>query len=193
MSYTDTAIETLSKRIGFGTAMQDHGISFSADIVSGPSGRTFGNFSKLCTIDNLYFAVDSKDMDKDPFEANLEEMRLSCARSIVAQILDQSEKYDPGTDYSQLISDRSPLFEEAIGYAVAIASIDLMITSKRSNLAELNAELSYEKLQLAINGFKTEQGVIVAVGLSAKLLSAVKSARKSIFKRRSKIKGSSPW
>lgn len=191
--YSDESILTLSKRIGFGVPSQELQIEFSDDIVTGPSGRTFSFFHRLVTLKGIYLTTQDVAMEKEPFEAFLQQIRFDATKSVLARIVDKNKQCDPDKDYSNDIITKSALIEEAIGNAVAISVLEFMLSSERSNLHKINADLTHEKLLLQLNGFKTEKGVIVAVGLNAKLLSAINEASNSVCPFSVSVKDGKVW
>lgn len=167
--YSLSTVTTLSKIIGFGTPSESVGVDFSDDIINGPSGRTFKYFHRLVDLKNIYESVEDPEMPKVDFENYLNQIRFDATKSILAKCLDSTECYDDSIDYDSYIESKYNLFEDAIGYAVAITILELMLSTKRSNLSEINANLTYEKLKLELYGLRSEKGVVVARGLKGEL------------------------
>lgn len=191
--YSKNSIEVLSKRIGFGTAKNVPEFDFDYDIVFGNAKRTFDYFHKLVYLDSIYLSVAKQDMDQEEFEVELEKLRMNSAISTLSRVLMQNPEYIDEKNYDEIITAKTAILEEVYGYTLAIDVLELFITSPRSNLATINANLSYEKLKLDLYGFKNEQGVEVAAGLVSKLETAIKKATNAIFPVNVKIKDGKVW
>jgi len=62
--------------------------------------------------------------------------------------LDGHHLYDNTIDYSNVIIEKAKLFDDTIGYGIAIKCLELFISSSRSNLIERNAKLSFQALKV---------------------------------------------
>lgn len=178
--YSNDIIQALEKRIGFGS---DNGISISIDndLKEGTSGRTFPYFHQLATIPNLYFTTREIDMSKADFEAFLNQLLKDSVLSSLTAVLNQSVDYIDAYDYDNIIDDKISIFDDVIGYTLAITAIEKMISSPRKNDDERNISLSYSQLKMELEGVRSDAGHIVSQGLNRKLQDAIRKARLIIF------------
>lgn len=178
--YSNDIIQALEKRIGFGS---DTGLPFSLseDLRIGTSGRTFGFFHKLVTLTNLYNTVPLNENSESNFEGYLNQMVENSVRASLTAVLDQSVDYDDSFDYDKTIDNKIYLFDDVIGYTLAITAIEGMISSNRKNDDERNISLSYSQLKMELEGVRSDAGHIVSQGLNRKLQDAIRKARLIIF------------
>ena len=178
--YSDDIIQTLEKRIGFG----DDGslpITVDADLQEGTSGRTFSYFHKLVTLPNLFATVPFIDTTEPEFNYFIRQLIEDSVKGALTSVLDQSVDYVDSKDYDKIIEDKISLFDEIIGYTLAITAIEGMISSNRKNDEERNVSLSYSQLKMEIEGVRSDNGHIVSQGLTRKLHHAIRKARLIIF------------
>ena len=178
--YSNEVIQALKNRIGFGS---DEGISIDIDdaLKVGTSLRTFSAFHKLVTIPNLYFTVPVVDMEKADFEEILDQLRIDAVMNALTAVLHQSSDYIDSFDYDEIITDKISLFDNVIGYFLAISAIELMVSSNRKNDDTRNINLSYQQLKIELEGLKNDGGHVVSQGLKRELYYATRSAKKIIF------------
>jgi hypothetical protein len=182
--YSNEIISTLTERIGFGTPNEE-GFSINIDEANsvGASGRFFSSFHSLVTIENIYAAVENPEITEDEFNVILENYRKSSVLEVVPLIMDKNIQYDNSVDYSKTIEDNIRLFDDAIGYKVAMMVLEMFMSSSRSNLLERNAKFSLSNLKLELEGYRNEASVLVAKGLVQKFERAVLNATNKIFPR----------
>lgn len=184
--YTEQIIQDLTNRIGFGTS-QEEGFALEISEVnsSGTSKRLFKSFHALVTIDNIFNTINSiieNDIQKsNEFNAILLEFREGATREVLPLIMDKNDKYDQLVNYDSVIEANIILFDDAIGYKVAMMVLEMMISSGRINILERNAKLSASNLKLELEGFRNDTGVLIANGLVHKLDKAVRKATNKIF------------
>ena len=180
--YSQSVKDILFNRIGFGTP-QESGFSLTIDEAnsSGTSGRLFKYFHSLVTIENIQASIDKINADSTEFNAILLEIKQNAVLEILPLILDKHIDYDATKDYDLTIEDNVTLFDDAIGYKVAINCLEMFLSTKRSNFPERNAKLSASNLKLELEGFKNENGVLVAQGLVQKFNKSINDARNKIF------------
>lgn len=191
--YFATAIEALVDRISWSKALEPDYPEIDDNNLSGESGRNFQSFHQLVTVENIYDAVPEVDMEENIFNEVLSSIRLQSVLSILPAIMDKNIKYDASFDYTQTIIDNAVLFDDAIGYKAALMVLEMFISTKRSNLAERNTKLSVNNLKLEIEGFRNENGVLVAKGISQKLENAIKKATNKIFPLEIIVKSKPIW
>lgn len=178
--YSELSIQTLETRIGWSDP-SDLPISISADNKQSDSGRMFNSFHSMVLLSNIYATVPVVNMDENSFNEYLLSVRKQAVLSVLNRIFDQNKEYISTNDYSDTIINRSALFDDAIGYSVAVNMIELFISSGRSNLEERNSKMSYQLLKIELEGAKNENGYPVTKGLLSKLDTSIKRAREIIF------------
>lgn len=180
--YLERAIESLTERIRWAAPEEtSFPLTLDASNGTGTSGRTFKAFHQLVTIENVYAAISNLNPTAEDFNAILSDIIKQAVLSIVPLIIDKSINSVYRTDYTDLIIDNSVLFDDAIGYQVAISVLELFMSTKRSNLPERNAKLAISNLKLEINGFRNDNGHVIARGLIYDLKDALKLARYKLF------------
>ena len=190
--YSEDIISTLTERIGFGTPQgEGFDIELSEANSTGESGRTFSSFHALVTVDNIYAAVENPDIEETDFNQLLENYRKAAVLEVVPMIMDKNSLYDNATDYSSIIEQNIILFDDAIGYKVAMMVLEMFVGSSRSNLLERNAKFAVSNLKLELYGYKNEFGKVVAEGLTHLFTNAVKKATNKIFPKTIEIKDAS--
>lgn len=191
--FTEEAINTLIDSIGFGDKVEAD-ISVDTKRIKGTSGRLFSYFHKLITVDNLYYTLDNNEnYNNTSFNDYLVQLVKDSVLGVLSRVIYQNPNFDKSCDYSTMILDNPGLFEDAIGYSVAIAGIEQMLTSKNRNLPTLNAELSYQTLKIELEGVKDSDGTVRAVGLHSKLNRSIYKASSSMFPKDRKIYSEPIW
>jgi hypothetical protein len=190
--YSNEVKQLLKQRIGFGS---DEGISIDIDdaLKIGTSQRTFSYFHKLVIIPNLYFTVPTVDMPKADFEEILDQLRIDAVANALTTVLHQSSDYIDSFDYDETITEKIALFDDVIGYSLAMAAIELMVTSKRLNEDSRNISFSYQQLKIELEGLKNDGGHVISQGLSRKLHQAAKRARLIIFPHKVIVTAKKVW
>lgn len=179
--YSESAITSLVKRIGFGP-MEVDGVVVAPEHVSGTSGRTLPFFHKLATLKNIYNTVEMPNMNSGEFNAFLAQMKRDAVLGVLSAILDRHKNYQPAEDYSELILGRPGIFDDAIGYTLASTVIEQLISTSRSNYIESSAKLSYQQLKMEIDGVVDDSGRIRVKGLKREVAYSIRQAISAIFK-----------
>ena len=180
--YSELAISVISQRIKWNASLDsEFTIALSDGNATGTSGKHFQSFHNLVSIDNIYASVPEIDMDEEPFNELLTDIRLQATLQTLNDIMDKHERYIPETDYSDVIISNAGLFDTAVGNKVAITVLELFLSTTRINLHERNAKLSASNLKLDLEGFKNENGHVVAKGIKSSYYSAVKAASNKLF------------
>ena len=190
--YDNATIAILEARIGFGS---DAGIPIDIDssLNTGTSGRIFSYFHKLVTLPNLYATVEAVNANVATFEADLQQMIANSVRGSLATVINQSVKSDLEADYSQTIQDNPELFDEVVGYNLAITALEMMVSTSRKNDEQRNANASYTKLKVELEGLTDENGNLRSVGLQSKYRKAVKKARAKLFPYKPIVTSKKVW
>lgn len=181
--YSETTIETLAGRLGFGAPIEE-GFSIELDEANlvGSTGRFVRSFHGLVTVENIFAALPDLDAEaEEKFNSYLESLRYQATKEVLPLIMDKNAAYDNAKSYDEIILNNAVLFDDAIGYKIAMMALELFMTTKESNLAERNAKLSMGNLKLELEGFRNESNVLVARGIVQKFESAIKSASKKLF------------
>lgn len=192
--YSNESILALETRIGWEKPLNSQfGIDLSEGNLTANSGRKVNMFHQLVTVENVYSAVSEIDMELVKFNEFLSSIRKQCTNEVVINIIDKSELYNASIDYSQTILDKKALFDDAIGYCIAIKMLELFISSSRSNLQERNAKLSFQSLKLELEGVKNDNGIVMAQGIQSKYEIAIKTAKKIIFPKTISVQSGKSW
>lgn len=190
--YSNDVIQELTKRIGFGDEYNAD-VAVTAENRIGTSGRTFAFYHRLVTIPNLYFTVPVIDMSDTDFNELLEQMKYDAVIGALTSVLNQSLDYVDGYNYDQTIQDKISLFDNVIGYQMAITAIELMVSSNRKNDEERNVNLTYSQLKMELEGVRNDSGILISQGLLLKFRDESRKLRNIIFPPRILVKGSNNW
>jgi hypothetical protein len=192
--YSELSISTLESRIGFGEALEtDFGPTINEEVLSATSERKVNSFHQLVTLENIYAAVPEINMEAVKFNGLLISLKKQCVMEVLTSVFDQNESYDPLIDYSETIISRPRMFDDAIGYCIAVKMLELFISCTRSNLAERSAKLSFQSLKLELEGVRNDGGFYVATGIKYELKSAITKAQKVIFPLEVIVKKGNSW
>ena len=180
--YSEETINNLIQRIGFGEPQEDgFGLAIDQANSIGTSKRVFKSFHQLVTVENIQASIENIGADDAEFNDILLQIKSDAVREILPLIMDKSDDYDVSKDYSTIIDDSIVLFDDAIGYKVAMSVLEMFVSTKRRNLPERNAKLAINNLKLELNGYRNDSGNLVARGLTHELNDAIKTARRKIF------------
>jgi len=190
--YSTDSISFLENRIGFGLP---NGMSISIDVSNqtGTSGRIATSFHKLATVNNLYETVQVIGMSESLFNSYLKQLKTDAVKSVLIRVLNQNKLYLDSFDYSGTINTKAELFDEAIGYAIAISAIEQFISTTRKNSTVRSVEGSYKMLKIELEGAKNSKGAIVSVGLRNLLDKSIQKCSDSIFPNSLKITSKPVW
>jgi hypothetical protein len=192
--YSEEIIQSLTERIGFGSP-QEEGFVLVIDeaIRNGVSKRVFKNFHALVTVENILAGTINSDENDEEFNIILQEFRTAAVLEILPLILDQHPDYVVAESYDTKISENITLFDNAIGYKVAIMVIEMFMSTKRSNIGERNTKLSVSNLKLELEGYRNDSGILVAQGLVHKFSKAIKDASNKIFPFKIIVQDGNAW
>lgn len=194
--YSDQIKATLADRIGFGTPNEEgFTISISEANSIGSSGLDFSSFHALVTVENIFAAIPDLDGEdaEDKFNDILEGYRTKAALFVLPMVLDSNKSYDSAKNYDSIIAENIALFDRCIGLKGAIMILEMMLSTKESNLAERNIKLSAANLKLEINGFKNDSGHLVASGLLQDFSQAIKDVRSKLFPIQATVSRGANW
>lgn len=192
--YSEEIIQSLTERIGFGSPQEDSfTLTMSEAIRIGASGRIFKSFHSLVTLENIIAAIENLQPTAEEFEAILDEFKTGAVLEVLSLVLDSHEDYINDDSYDASITKNIILFDNAIGYKVAIMVIEMFMSTKRSNIVERNAKLSVSNLKLELEGYRNDSGILVAKGLVHKFENAIKTAQKKIFPFKLTVEDGNAW
>jgi hypothetical protein len=192
--YSEEIIQSLTERIGFGSPQEDSfTLTMSEAIQNGASGRVFKSFHSLVTLENIIEAIEKREPTAEQFEAILNEYRKGAILEVLSLIMDQHPDYIAKDSYDAVITENNVLFDNAIGYKVAIMVIEMFMSTKRSNIVERNAKLSVSNLKLELEGYRNDSGILVAEGLVHKFGNAIKLAQNKLFPFKIIVQDGNAW
>lgn len=192
--YSEEIIQSLTERIGFGSPQEDSfTLTMSEAIQNGASGRIFKSFHSLVTLENIIEAIEKREPTAEEFEAILNEYRKGAVLEVLSLIMDQHPDYIAKDSYDASITQNISLFDNAIGYKVAIMVIEMFMSTKRSNIVERNAKLSVSNLKLELEGYRNDSGILVAQGLVHKFGNAIKLAQNKLFPFKIIVQDGNAW
>ncbi len=192
--YSEEIIQSLTERIGFGLPVEDgFALNISDAIQNGTSGRFFKSFHSLVTVENIIAGIENNQLTEQEFEDILIGYRKAAVLEILNLIMDQHPDYIAKDSYDALITENIVLFDNAIGYKVGMMIIEMLMTTKRSNIVERNAKLSVSNLKLELEGYRNDSGILVAQGLVQKFLIAIKLAQNKLFPFKIIVKDGNAW
>lgn len=192
--YSEEIIQSLTERIGFGSPQEDSfTLQISEAIQNGASGRIFKSFHSLVTLENIIAAIENLQPTAEEFEAILDEFKTGAVLEVLSLVLDSHEDYVSNDSYDATIAQNISLFDNAIGYKVAIMVIEMFMSTKRNNIVERNTKLSVSNLKLELEGYRNDSGILVAKGLVHKFENAIKTAQKKIFPYKLTVEDGNAW
>ena len=192
--YSQEIITSLTERIGFGSPQEDgFTLTISEAIQNGDSGRTFKSFHSLVTLENIIAGIEKEQPTTTQFEQILNEYRKGAVLEVLNVIMDQHPDYVANDSYDAIITENIALFDNAIGYKVAVMVIEMFMTTKRKNIVERNAKLAVSNLKLELEGYRNDSGVLVARGLINKFGTAIKLAQNKLFPFKVVVNDGNAW
>lgn len=191
--YTQEAIDVLINRIGWSDLSSGLPFVLTPENLTSESGKKFNWYHSLVLVDNVYAAVPEVEMPEEEFNDYLKDIREQAVLTVLTSILDTHVDYDTSIDYSQTIIERATLFDDSIGYSVAIKMIELFISTNRSNFNERGAKMSYQSLKVELEGAKNDNGHFIAKGIIYKQEQSIKKAQKIIFPYKIVVNDGDAW
>lgn len=192
--YTEQSISYLIDRIGWGLPLNsDFAIVINSSNQTATSGRTVKAFHQLATVENLYSNVSEISISEVKFNELLYKIKDESVRDVLTSMLDQHRLYEESIDYSSVIVSKPRLFDDAIGYSIAIKCLEMFVSSTRSNATERSNAMSFNTLKIELEGAKNDNGHFIAKGIVYKKESAIKKAQKIIFPEPILVTSGSKW
>lgn len=192
--YSNESILFLIDRIGWGKPLNsDFEVTINISNLLANSGRTVLSFHQLASVENIYSNISEIDADEVLFNQLLFNMRQQSVIEVLTAIMDSHKLYKDDVDYSNVIVSKARLFDEAIGYAMAVKCLELFVSSTRSNATERSNAMSFNTLKIELEGAKNDNGHFIAKGIVYKKEQAIKKAQKIIFPDPILIIGGNDW
>ena len=192
--YSPEIIQSLTERIGFGSPQEDgFTLTISEAIQNGASGRIFKSFHSLVTLENIIAVIEKEQPSATQFEQILNEYRKGAVLEVLNVIMDQHPDYVANDSYDAIITENIALFDNAIGYKVAVMVIEMFMSTKRNNIVDRNAKLAVSNLKLELEGYRNDSGVLVAQGLVHKYGNAIKLAQNKLFPFKVVVNDGNAW
>lgn len=188
------SIQSLVDRIGFAEPINsDFAITISGEVILSNSGRYVNSFHQLATVENLYSAVSQPNMAEIDFNNYLQGIKTQAVQETLTEVIAKDSRSDISTDYSSIIITNPYIFDDVIGYTVAIKCLEIFISSSRKNLIERNAKLAISSLKVELEGMKTDSGATVAQGMKRERYYAIKKAKDVLFPFTIPVNGTKAW
>ena len=192
--YSEVSISFLINRIGWGKPLQSGLVpAISSENLLANSGRTVNSFHQLASVENLYATISEVNANEVVFNQFLSDMKKQSVIDVLTSILDQHFLYQDEIDYSETIIKKSKLFDDAIGYSIAIKCLELFISSTRSNASERSNALSFQALKVELEGARNDNGHFIAKGIIYKKERAILKAQRIIFPNPILVIGDAQW
>lgn len=188
--YSPESILFLENRIGFGAL--EVAVPVAISLRDGTSGRELPSFHALANLRNIYATVEDSLVNEPFFNDHLFQMRKDAVAKVLTSIFKLHRDYIPTADYSYLLLDRPELFDDAVGYTLAVSAIEQMMSTNRSGIEERNAKLAVDKLRMELEGVKDAYGNVQMNGLKREQFYAIRKATDIIFPYELTIKHQ-PW
>lgn len=180
--YSEISISTLIDRIGWEKSLNsDVGIIVDSANTTATSLRKVNSFHSLASVENIHSAVAEVNMEETKFNEFLSSIRQQSVREVATAILDQHHLYEEAFDYSNTIILKPRIFDDAIGYTIAIKCLELFISTGRKNLTERSSALTFQTLKVELEGARNDNGHFIAKGIVYKRERAIEKAQKIIF------------
>lgn len=197
MFYNSTAIDTIEKRVGWASAVPPSTLTVVGSN-AGTSGKVFTAYHPAATVENVNATVtnaNSVSIDNNTLNNALGKMRQQATLRVLSAVFDLNPLANSqtnytgldtdlsGTDYSDVIIARQNLFDNAIGFQVALDVLELMAVSGRSNSLERNGK-SVMDARAEIYGVFTEQGAQVYPGIVTELKKSIQTIIDILFPKK---------
>jgi len=192
--YSELSIASLITRIGWEKPLDTaFAIVLDEEVLTADSERKVNSFHQLVTVENVYAAVPEIEMGAVDFNGFLSSIRKQSVMEVLTAIFDKNEQYVEETDYSDLILAKPRLFDDAIGYCIAVKMLELFISTSRSNLLERSAKLSFQNLKIELEGVRNDGGFYVATGIKYELKTAITKTQKILFPINATVQNGKAW
>lgn len=191
--YSVLARQTLEDRIGWSNPIPPNtNIVLTVGSTLSTSGRFFDSFHKLCIVENIWKSIVNVDIENASFNAELLKLRKETVSEVLNKIFDTNPfayaKENPNwsnpnykTDYSDVILEKQSLFDDCIGYAMAVRCLQLILSTTRSNIPERKNAEFYQIVKTELEGVVNENGILIANGINGQYNASIINAINILF------------
>jgi len=193
MFYNSTAVQALQDRVGWAAPVAPSDFALSAENAESTSGRFFKDFHGLAIVEYVIATMPNYDATDATKNAYLLDKKRSAVQSVLSDVFDQNDRayyymdtYGnridvSGVDFSNIILNvRTSLFDNAIGYRMALDVLELISTSNRSNFDERMAA-AYDQVQNAMEGYTDGNGKTISRGVRGLYRDAIETVIEILF------------
>lgn len=186
--YSETSISLLSNRIKWRAPLEaEYANILENDIKASDTDKAFQDVHKTVTIHNIHGTQPDSDISNADFNVYLRRMMRICANKVLEDVFSLNKRAVVSVDYDSMINDNIEVFDEPLKLYMAIQTIQLIISTTRSNLDERILKLSYNKLKVELEGAKNENGKIVSVGLFYLYSKSINNVIDILFPKEDKV------
>lgn len=191
--YSEESISFLVGRIGWNKPIKlDFGVAINSDNLLSTSLRDVSSYHQLATVENLYSNVSETNMTEIAFNEYLLNFKKQAVLD-ATDLIFKHRLYNYSDSYDAVINEKANLFDEVIGYTIAIKCLELFLSSTRSNATERSNLFSFQSLKVELEGAKNENGYQVATGIYSRRELALRKAHKIIFPEPIELHGDKLW
>jgi hypothetical protein len=151
------------------------------------------SFHQLATVENIYSNVVEPNISELDFNNYLFELKKQSVLDTMMLMLDQHRLYNNSFDYATVIEEKAPLFDAVLGFTIAIKTLEMFLSTTRSNATERSNAFSVQMLKVELEGAKNENGYLIAQGIFAKRDLALRRAHKILFPEPIELHGEKIW
>jgi len=182
--YSIESKEILVNRVGWYPAIQPSTIVLTDENTESVSGRYFNGFNSLVTVENVFASLSNKDATNETLQVELERLKSEGVSDVLGKVFDTNTlaaypvlnnviSLNYALDYSNVILDFQQVFDEAIGYSVAVKTMEMIATTIRSNRTTVSNIISLDLLYQQLEGSFTQEGRLVSQGARAMYAEAI--------------------
>lgn len=180
--YNNDSIQALYDRIGWADALEPTDIEVSEENKESTSGRFFNSFNPLVIVENIFATLPNKDATNDTLNAELLRLKKDGVSDVLmkvfntniratAAVTNYATSVNYASDYSGVIIASQQSFDDVIGLSVAIKSLELIMTTVRSNQKANNPNIDRDILSYLHGSFTNER--VITPGLYAQYREAI--------------------
>lgn len=190
--YNTESIQALIGRIGWYEPIPPTTITLATENEASESGRYFNFFNPLVTVENVFASIPNKDVDNDTLNAILSRLKVEGVMDVLSKVYNLNTRATAAVtnnvistnyalDYSDIIILSKSYFDEAIGYSVAIKTLELLLTTERSNRSTVANKEQYDAIPQYLKGWFNKDGNKVSNGLDAIYAETIKKLIDVLF------------
>lgn len=191
--YNSLSKTALENRIGWGVPVPPNtDIILTTENITSVSGRCFNSFHQLAIVENVWNSIVNININNAQFNEYLSQMRKDCVNEVLNKIFNTNPyanaKFNPNwespnykTDYSDVILAKQSIFDDSIGYAMAVRIIQLVISTTRSNNTERKNAEFYQIVKTELEGVVNQDGVLIANGVNGQYNTSILNAISILF------------